>query len=216
MGVGGARSHHPRVGGRQQANRGGDRRSKLRSSASSANRSMILAVDVDGDQAVGQIVEPAAERFATGAQSRTQVVLHRVGGSLGRRCGRKPRRPNGPRRRCLGSPAQRATRCGLLDSCFTVAGRPEAQVALPHQRLQQGVGVAVQPRCGIPKSAPAPHLHTQLVARQRLHGHGFPDGLTERRPVSRRQPVGLLPAGQLPLATRRTECQVGAAFLRRE
>ena len=103
-----------------------------------------------------------------------------------------------------------------LDGRLIVAGRPEAQVALPHQRLQQGVGFAAQARCGVTEPPSATDRPTQLLARQGPLDHGLPDRLAECRPVGRRQSVGLLPAGQLPLAAGRTEGQVDAALLRCE
>ena len=87
---------------------------------------------------------------------------------------------------------------------------------MPHQRLQEGVGAAVQACCGRAERSQPSDRHSQLLARQRPLGHGFLDRLPERRPVAWRQPVGLLPAGQLPLAARRTESQVGTALLRRQ
>ena len=87
---------------------------------------------------------------------------------------------------------------------------------MPHQRLQQGVGAAAQARCRRTERSPPSERHSQLLARQRPLGHGFPDRFPERRPVARRQPVGLLPARQLPLAARRTESQVGTALLWRQ
>ena len=123
---------------------------------------------------------------------------------LDRRCGHTPRRPCGPhRRRSAARPARDSVQA--LDGRLIVAGRPEAQVALPHQRLQQGVGVAAQTRCGVTEPPSATDRPTQLLARQGPLEHGLPDGLAECRPVGRRQSVGLLPAGQLPLAAGRTE-----------
>ena len=126
----------------------------------------ILAVDVDGDQAVRQIVEPAAERLATGAQSRPQVVLHPVGGrwAVGADV-----RLDGPTARVVDArqPGPALDPVQALHGSLTVARRPEAQVALPHQRLQQGVGLAAQARC---RRTERPQRPTATASSSRVSG----------------------------------------------
>ena len=154
-------------------------------------------------------------RLATGAQSRTRGSTALGRRSSGRRCGRTLRRPCGPpRRRPAARPSARPGagpgRSPRRRGPARSTGRPATSAT------SAGCRSRCQARCGVTEPAPATNRRPQLPARQRLVGDGFSDGLAERRPVGRREPVGLLPARKLPLAAGRAEGQVDAAILRRD
>ena len=173
-----------------------------------------LALDVEADQAVAQVVEPPADGLAAGAQALAEPVVQVVGrrGAVGAEV-RRDCSP--PRLVDVGKARPAGHRVEPPEGGMTVAGRPEADVALPHQRLEQRVGLAGEAGGRQPVAPLAGQGRGELLAGERNLGHGVADRLAERRPVGRGQAVGLDPAGQLPLAAGRAERQVVTRLRRR-
>ena len=98
---------------------------------------------------------------------------------------------------------------------LAVPHRPQAHVALPGQRLEQGVVALGDEGAQVPVAAAPAERGDELRTGERPLGERPPHVLPEPRPVRRRQPVEALPAGQLPHPARGAHREVRARVLRR-
>ena len=186
-------------------------RRSSRSSRSTRTRSppMVIVLEL-----VVELGQPAGDVLPLRPESLAEPVVHPVRGrrTVGAEVRRDHRRPGLVE---VGDAGPAGDAVEAQERGLAVAHRSQAQVALPGQRLEQGVVAVGDEGAQVPVAAAPAERGDELRTGERALGERLPHVLPEPRPVRRRQPVVALPARQLPHPGRGAHGEVRARVLRR-